>query len=284
MVAGRALDHPDRAAPPPAASRRWRCGSPRRPAAEIVNAELHAGLRRPARADRAPDARRRRRARRTTSTASPTRRRPGRSAAGCARRWRCSRPSAARGRDAIVVGGTGLYFQALTAGSGRHAAGAGGAPATRRPTRSTALGEAAFRAELARRATRRRRRAIAPGRPAAAGARPRGARAPPAGALSDWQAETRPPLAPRRVARAWCSSRRGTRSTPAATRACRGCSSGGALEEVRALLARGLPGELPAMKAVGVRELAAHLARRADARARRSPRCGRRPAATPSAS
>jgi tRNA dimethylallyltransferase len=34
----------------------------------------------------------------------------------------------------------------------------------------------------------------------------------------------------------------------------------GGLEEVRALLARGLSPALPAMKAVGVRELAAHLA------------------------
>jgi tRNA dimethylallyltransferase len=34
----------------------------------------------------------------------------------------------------------------------------------------------------------------------------------------------------------------------------------GALEEVRALVARGLDPALPAMKAVGVREFAAHLA------------------------
>jgi tRNA dimethylallyltransferase len=36
----------------------------------------------------------------------------------------------------------------------------------------------------------------------------------------------------------------------------------GAVEEVRALTARGLDPELPAMKAVGVREFAAHLAGR----------------------
>ena len=33
----------------------------------------------------------------------------------------------------------------------------------------------------------------------------------------------------------------------------------GALAEVRALVARGLPSSIPAMKAVGLRELAAHL-------------------------
>ena len=38
--------------------------------------------------------------------------------------------------------------------------------------------------------------------------------------------------------------------------------SGGALDEVRHLVARDLSPDLPAMKAVGVRELAAHLAGR----------------------
>ncbi|HKP78166.1 MAG TPA: tRNA dimethylallyltransferase, partial [Phenylobacterium sp.] len=40
--------------------------------------------------------------------------------------------------------------------------------------------------------------------------------------------------------------------------------AGGALDEVRALMARNLDPALPAMKAVGVRELAAHLRGEAD--------------------
>ena len=41
-----------------------------------------------------------------------------------------------------------------------------------------------------------------------------------------------------------------------------GCFPGGAIEEVRALIARGLDPSLPAMKAVGVREIANYLAAR----------------------
>jgi len=77
--------------------------------------------------------------------------------------------------------------------------------------------------------------------------------------LSDWRASTRPLLEPgtydRRVIE------------PERTSLYAGCDARvvtmletGALDEVRDLSARGLDPALPAMKAVGVRELAAHLA------------------------
>jgi tRNA dimethylallyltransferase len=78
-------------------------------------------------------------------------------------------------------------------------------------------------------------------------------------ALSDWQAETRGGLAPgawrsvrlmppRPALYARCDARFGT------------MAASGALEEVRDLVARELDPALPAMKAVGLRPLAAHLA------------------------
>ncbi|MDD3838375.1 MAG: tRNA (adenosine(37)-N6)-dimethylallyltransferase MiaA, partial [Phenylobacterium sp.] len=80
--------------------------------------------------------------------------------------------------------------------------------------------------------------------------------------LSDWQARTRPLLAP--------GSWRGVVLDPPRAALYARCDARleamvreGALEEVRALVARGLSPELPAMKAVGVRELAEHLAGRA---------------------
>ncbi|NEX92863.1 tRNA dimethylallyltransferase, partial [Caulobacter sp. 17J65-9] len=77
-------------------------------------------------------------------------------------------------------------------------------------------------------------------------------------ALSDWQADTRPRLAaggyealviepPRDVLYARCDARFDAMLAQ------------GALEEARALLARGLDPNLPAMKAVGLRELGRHL-------------------------
>lgn len=162
----------------------------------------------------------------------------------------------AEGRSALLVGGTGLYFTALTTGLAdipdvpvavRDAAGAA----------FDADGEAAFR------------RALALLDPAAearieAGDRQRLIRAWAVAqhtgrALSDWTAATTPLLAPgswtgrviepeREALYAQCD-RRVAQMVEA-----------GALDEVRALVARGLDPALPAMKAVGVREFAAHLA------------------------
>src|SRR5690606_41954256 len=78
-------------------------------------------------------------------------------------------------------------------------------------------------------------------------------------ALSDWKADTRPLLAP--------GSYEALVVEPPRERLYASCDARvdlmmahGALDEVRALVARDLPPDLPAMKAVGVRELAAHLA------------------------
>jgi tRNA dimethylallyltransferase len=161
----------------------------------------------------------------------------------------------ARGRPAIVVGGTGLYFKALTEGLAEIPQ----VPAeVRRRTGALyeRLGEAAFRQELRRRDPEAAAR-IFPGD------RQRLTRAlevheATGRALSAWQAAA-PPAAPgpwracaleppREALYARCDAR-----LQAMVRQ-------GALEEVRALMARGLDPELPAMKAVGVREFAQHLA------------------------
>lgn len=161
-----------------------------------------------------------------------------------------------RGRDAIVVGGTGLYFRALTRGLAD-------APEVPAETRRTAeaeydnMGEPAFRARLAvpdpagaiRIAPNDRQRLVRAWEVYAATGTP----------LTDWQATGKPALAPgswRAVAleppRAELYARCDARL--------HGMIAAGALDEVRALMARGLDPALPAMKAVGVRELAAHLA------------------------
>ncbi len=159
---------------------------------------------------------------------------------------------AARGRTAIVVGGTGLYFRALTRGLAD-------IPAVPQATARTlaGLGEAALRARLGdldpEAATR-----ILPGdiqrlARALAVAEVTGR------TLSAWQAETRPLLAPD----AW----RGAVLAPPRAALYARCDArlvamiqAGALEEAAALMVRGLSPALPAMKAVGLRELAAHLA------------------------
>jgi tRNA dimethylallyltransferase len=156
----------------------------------------------------------------------------------------------------VLVGGTGLYFTALTTGLAdipdvpvelRDAAGAA----------FDAGGEAAFRRRLA---------GVDPAAEARieAGDRQRLTRAWAVAehtgrALSDWTAGTTPLLEPgswtglviepdREALYAQCD-RRVAQMVEA-----------GALDEVRALVARGLDPALPAMKAVGVREFAAHLA------------------------
>lgn len=163
---------------------------------------------------------------------------------------------AAEGRPALLVGGTGLYFNALTKGLAE-------IPPVSVEVRDAvqaeydATGEATFRRRLAE---------VDPAAEAAVfpGDRQRLVRAlsvhrTSGRALSDWKADTRPLLAP------------GSYDTlivePPRERLYASCDARvdmmmahGALDEVRALVARDLAPDLPAMKAVGVRELAAHLA------------------------
>lgn len=160
------------------------------------------------------------------------------------------------GRPALLVGGTGLYFTALTKGL----ADIPDVPDTARDSVTIAYdaeGEVAFRRRLAaldpqaaerieqgdrQRLTRAMAVAEHTGR-----------------ALSDWTADTTPLLPP--------GSWTGLVVEPDRAALYANCDlrvsqmvEQGALEEVRALMARGLSPDLPAMKAVGVREFAAHLA------------------------
>jgi tRNA dimethylallyltransferase len=158
--------------------------------------------------------------------------------------------------DAIVVGGTGLYFKALTEGLAEVPAVPAGVRAATAIEFET-LGEAAFRARLAQIDPAAAAR-IAPGdrqrlarawevhaatgvalsdhQTAASGALPAGR----------WTALALEPPRPALYAR--CDAR------------LEAMAADGAADEVRALLARGLDPALPAMKAVGVREFAACLA------------------------
>ena len=162
----------------------------------------------------------------------------------------------ADGRPAILVGGTGLYFTALTRGLAD-------IPPVPQSVRDAveadymAQGEAAFRARLAEidaEAARsieqgdRQRLVRAMSVHSASGR-----------ALSDWKADTRPLLTP--------GSWRGRVIEPDRADLYANCDrrvdvmmENGVLDEVRALTARNLSPALPAMKAVGVRELAAYLA------------------------
>ena len=159
------------------------------------------------------------------------------------------------GRCAIVTGGTGLYFNALTRGLAE-------APDLSAEARLAVQaryerdGEAAFRAILrgldpvaeGRIAPRDRQRLVR----ALAVAEMTGR------ALTDWQADTRPALAPGQ----W----RGVVLDPPRPAVYARCDArveqmirDGALDEVARLAARELDPGLPAMKAVGYRWLAAHL-------------------------
>ena len=161
----------------------------------------------------------------------------------------------ARGRDAMVVGGTGLYFTALTKGLAEIPAVAAD---VRRATGAEfeAMGEDAFRARLA---------AVDPAAAARIGPGDRQrlvrawevyaatgvsltehqGRAEGALPAGSWTAVALEP--PRAALYARCDARLEV------------MVAAGALDEVRALMRRGLDPDLPAMKAVGVRELAAHL-------------------------
>lgn len=160
------------------------------------------------------------------------------------------------GRLAILVGGTGLYFLSLTRGLAD-------IPEVQPEIRDAvqtaydAEGEAAFRRRLAA-VDAEAETAIAPGD------RQRLVRAFSVHAqtgrpLSAFKADTRPLIAPDR----WT----GLVIAPERERLYANCDARvdvmietGALDEARALMARHLDPGLPAMKAVGVRELAAHLA------------------------
>ncbi|WP_426013420.1 tRNA (adenosine(37)-N6)-dimethylallyltransferase MiaA [Caulobacter sp. DWR2-3-1b2] len=162
---------------------------------------------------------------------------------------------AARGRPAIVVGGTGLYLKALTHGL----ADVPPVSETQREVSAllyAALGEPEFRDILAeldpaaetrievgdrQRLLRAHAVAIATGK-----------------SLTAWQTDTRPTLAegswkgmvldpPRAELYDRCDARLGL------------MVENGALDEVAAMEARGLDPALPALKAVGYRQLAAYL-------------------------
>lgn len=163
---------------------------------------------------------------------------------------------AAEGRPALLVGGTGLYFLSLTRGLAD-------IPQVTPDVRGgveaayDAEGEAAFRRRLAE--------VDAEAEAATeAGDRQRLVRAlsvheQTGRALSAFKADTRPLIEPDR----WT----GLVVEPPRDRLYAACDrrvdvmiETGALEEVRVLLIRNLDPALPAMKAVGVRELGAHLA------------------------
>lgn len=162
---------------------------------------------------------------------------------------------AGRGKAAIVVGGTGLYFKALTDGL------ADIPPVSETQREVSALlfaaqGEPEFRDVLAaldpaaearieigdrQRLLRAHAVAVATGK-----------------SLTAWQTDTKPTLAegtwkglvlepPRAALYDRCDARLGL------------MVEHGALEEVRAMEARSLDPSLPALKALGYRELAAHL-------------------------
>lgn len=160
-----------------------------------------------------------------------------------------------RGNPAIVVGGTGLYFRALTHGL----ADIPPVPETQREISGllyAARGEEAFRQILkpldpeaeARIEVGDRQRLVRAHAVAVATGK----------SLTAWQTDTKPALQPgtwegrvldppRAELYARCDARLSAMVEQ------------GALEEVRAMEARGLNPSLPALKAVGYREFAAHL-------------------------
>lgn len=162
---------------------------------------------------------------------------------------------AAQDRPALLVGGTGLYFNALTRGLADIPA----VPDAVRDAVQTdydAEGEAAFRRRLAE-VDPVAAAAITPGDRqrlirALAVAQSTGR------SLSDWKADTQPLLAPGSYDALVVEPPR-DRLYAACDARVRLMIDNGAVDEVRALFARKLDPALPAMKAVGVPELAAHL-------------------------
>lgn len=161
---------------------------------------------------------------------------------------------AARARPAIVVGGTGLYFRALTHGLSH-------IPPVPVAVRDTAEAQYLAKGEAAFRETLRRRDPLAEVR-IASGDRQRLVRAMAVAlhtgrSLSDWQGEATQPL---------LSHWRGVVIDPPREMLYRRCDArlgamleSGALDELAALLKRGLDPSLPLMKALGVPEFTAHL-------------------------
>lgn len=159
------------------------------------------------------------------------------------------------GRPALLVGGTGLYFAALTKGL----ADIPDVPVEVRDTVEQAFdteSETAFRSRLStldpqaaqRIETGDRQRLIR----AMAVAMHTGR------ALSQWSADTTPLLAPGSWTGSIVEPDRAALYSRCDWRVERMIEHG-ALDEVQALLGRDLDPALPAMKAVGVRELSAHL-------------------------
>ena len=161
---------------------------------------------------------------------------------------------AARRRPAVIVGGTGLYFHALTRGLADIPP-VPEAVRTEVGERFDRFGEAAFREALAQRDPAAEAR-IAPGdrqRLVRAAAVAQATGRP----LSAWQADASGDVLgayralvidpPRETLYAACDAR------------LTAMVEHGALDEVAALMARGLSPELPAMKALGVREFARYL-------------------------
>ena len=162
---------------------------------------------------------------------------------------------AARGRPAIVTGGTGLYFSALTAGLADIPA---VPPALRDAATAlyAAIGENAFRAALVEHDWASAERIQA-------GDRQRLIRAlsvvqATGQPLSAWQAATPPTLQPGTFTAAVLDPSRAALYARCDARL-EAMAEGGALDEVTALLGRELSPALPAMKALGVRELSEHL-------------------------
>ena len=158
-------------------------------------------------------------------------------------------------RPAIVVGGTGLYFRALTHGLAEIPS-VPAAVRERIEREAGAAGELALRPRLARLDPEAELRI-------ARGDRQRLLRALAVAehtgrSLTAWQADTAPTLQPGE----W----RGVVLEPPRDALYAACDArlaamfeAGAIDEVRALAARGLDPALPAMKAVGVREIVEHL-------------------------
>ena len=160
------------------------------------------------------------------------------------------------GRPVLLVGGTGLYFTALTKGladipdipvEARRKAGQafeaeGEAEFRRRLAELDCAAEARIEAGDRQRLTRAMAVAEHTGR-----------------ALSEWTAETKPLLEPGSWTGLVVEPDRAELYGACDARVARMVKAG-ALDEVRTLMARGLDPALPAMKAVGVREFAAHLA------------------------
>jgi len=163
---------------------------------------------------------------------------------------------ASQGHPILIVGGTGLYFTSLTKGLAD-------IPDVPTEARDEAMalfdteGEAAFRLRLT---------TFDPPAAAAieAGDRQRLTRAfavarATGRSLSDWQAGTSPLLKPGTYERLVLEPERETLYAHCDARVLM-MMEDGAVQEVEALIARDLDPSLPAMKAVGVREIAAWLA------------------------